>query len=407
MAVEFKHHELANGLTIIGEVNDEAHTAAAGFFVKTGSRDETVELMGVSHFLEHMMFKGTERRSAADVNREFDLIGANYNASTSQEVTNYYAHVLPEYMPQTLDLLSDILRPSLRQEDFDMEKNVIQEEIGMYADRPFWMVYERAMENYFGDHPLGYRVLGTEQSVGALTRDQMMDYFEHRYCPDNIVVSLAGKVDFDRCVEQLAEACGGWRRTGATRDYSPPPAHPGVEDMTADNVNMFYLVGMCPGPTSQDDERYAAAILAQILGDSDGSRLYWKLIEPGLADEAELSHHPHDRVGAFMYYASCDPSRADEVQAGMTEVLDTASQDLNEGEIERAVSKIAMSLTLQNERPAGRMMGLGAQWTYQGEYTPLDEILRKVEAVDLGALQDLLSRWTLSPRTVVRLGASQ
>ena len=165
MAVNFQKHTLPNGLTVLAEVAPEAHTAAVGFFVKAGARDETGELMGVSHFLEHMMFKGTARRTADDVNREFDEIGADYNAFTSHEQTVYYAHVLPEFLPRAVDLLGDMLRPALRTDDFDMEKNVILEEIGMYDDRPEWVLQDRLLEEYFRGHPLGYRVLRTRAST--------------------------------------------------------------------------------------------------------------------------------------------------------------------------------------------------------------------------------------------------
>ena len=174
MPIQFQIATLDNGLTILAEVNPDAHTAAAGLFVKTGTRDEPGQLMGVSHFLEHMMFKGTARRSADDVNRDFDRIGANYNASTSQETTNYWAHVLPEFLPDAIDLLADILRPALRQEDFDMEKNVILEEIGMYADRPFWVAYEHAMARFFAGHPLGRRIGRDQFGIGLLDQKKLV-----------------------------------------------------------------------------------------------------------------------------------------------------------------------------------------------------------------------------------------
>src|SRR6478735_5747882 len=137
----FHQHTLPNGLTILGETNPAALSVAVGFFVKTGSRDETPEVSGVSHFLEHMVFKGTPRRTALDVNRDFDKIGADYNAFTSEENTVFYSAILPEYLPQAVDILADILRPSLRDDDFNMEKKVIIEEIGMYEDRPGWSAY--------------------------------------------------------------------------------------------------------------------------------------------------------------------------------------------------------------------------------------------------------------------------
>lgn len=403
MSQTFKHTRLDNGLTIVAEPDSDAHTAAVGFFVRTGARDETGSLMGVSHFLEHMMFKGTERRSAAQVNQEFDDIGANYNASTSQEVTTYYAHVLPEHLAHAIDLFTDMLRPALREEDFEVEKQVILEEIGMYEDRPFWVVLEHAMEQYFGDHPLGYRILGTQETVGALTRQQMLDYFEHRYSPDNIVVSLAGKLDFDACVEQIAAACGSWPQTGATRDTTPPPPQARDQRLVKANTNMQYFVGVTPGPSAQDDERYAAAVLAHVLGDSDGSRLYWKLIDPGYADEAELSHHAMDGTGQFLFFASCDPEKAVQVEDLVLETIHGAAEDLTAEELERAASKIAMDMTLQNERPPGRMMNLGSQWLYLHNYIPLEQELERVQAVTADELRRLIERYPFAPQTLIRM----
>src|SRR6201981_925562 len=190
--MSFHEHVLPNGLQIIGETNPAVHSAALGFFVRTGSRDETPEVSGVTHFLEHMVFKGTPRRSALDVNSDFDRIGAHYNAFTSEENTVFYAAILPEYMPEAVDILPDILRPSLRKDDFEMEKNVIIEEIGMYEDQPNWSAYDHAKRIYFAEHALGNSILGTPDSIRALKRDQMHAYFERRYVAPNITVAVAG-----------------------------------------------------------------------------------------------------------------------------------------------------------------------------------------------------------------------
>ena len=161
----------------------------------------------------------------------------------------------------------------LRDEDFNMEKNVILEEIGMYHDRPFWVAYEAAMEHFFGDHTLGHRVLGTNESVAALSRDQMADYFAEHYSPDNMIVSLAGRVDFARCVDLIAEHCGEWTPSGAKRNYQPAASQSSEQTIQRNGTTMHYVVGLSDGPSAQDESRYAAAVLAHILGDSDGSRL--------------------------------------------------------------------------------------------------------------------------------------
>ncbi|HRJ50848.1 MAG TPA: pitrilysin family protein, partial [Phycisphaerales bacterium] len=188
MTSRFQHATLPNGLTIVAEVDPSAHTAAAGYFVKTGARDEDPSVMGVSHFLEHMMFKGTHDLSADDVNRAFDDRGAKNNAYTTNEMTCFYAHCLPEHLPTINQLLGRMLRPALRESDFDTEKGVILEEIAMYRDNPFWVLYEESVERYYTGHGLGQRVLGTTRTITDLSRDQMLAYFSSRYSPDNMAV---------------------------------------------------------------------------------------------------------------------------------------------------------------------------------------------------------------------------
>src|SRR5262245_11889990 len=204
MPIEFQQATLPNGLTIIAEIDDDAHSAAIGFFVKTGARDEHPGVMGVSHFLEHMMFKGTATRSAEEVDQEFDDIGAEHNAFTTSEMTAFWSHSLPEHLFKTEEILADILRPALRQAAFYSEKTGILEEIAMYNNYPFWVLYEKAMDVYYREHPLAHRVLGTTQTITELKRDQMMDYFTNRYSADNTVVAAAGKVDFEALVSRLA-----------------------------------------------------------------------------------------------------------------------------------------------------------------------------------------------------------
>src|SRR3954449_10060700 len=180
MPLTFHHHQLKNGLDIIAEVNPDSHSFAAGLFVKTGSRDENPSLNGVLHFLEHMMFKGSAKYTWEDVNRIFDEIGARYNAFTSQEMTAYYANVLPEFTENAVEHLSHLLRPAIRETDFDTEKKVILEEIAMYLDDPGHRLYEKLMESHFANHPLALSVLGSAESIAKLKRDEMADYFTGR-----------------------------------------------------------------------------------------------------------------------------------------------------------------------------------------------------------------------------------
>ncbi|MBX3402408.1 MAG: insulinase family protein [Phycisphaeraceae bacterium] len=425
MGVTFIEHTLANGLRIIAEVDPHAHSAAAGYFVRTGARDEASAVMGVSHFLEHMMFKGTARRTAERINADFDRIGARNNAYTSHEMTCFHATVLPDRLlgeGGALDILGDMMRPALREEDFTTEKNVILEEIAMYQDNPFWVLYERAVEVHYGAdpardealatidagmHPLGHRVLGTKASIAALSVEQMRAYFEHRYSADNTVVALAGKVDFDAAVREIERLSGSWARTGAQRAHAAPPYADRDFTLRSEKVNRGYALMLTPAPDANDPRRYAATLLAQALGGPDNSRLHWALVETGLAESAEAGFDPRDRAGELLVFVSCDPDRLDEcwsiVEREAAALRDTVTHD----DLARIRAKAATGVTVAGERPGGRMQRLGRQWMYRPEYTTLEEELERINAVTLDDVRALLGDVPLRPRTVGRMLPAQ
>ena len=403
MTVTFAHATLDHGLNIVGETDPYAHTASIGFFIKTGARDEEASVMGVSHFLEHMMFKGSLKRSADDVNREFDEIGASYNAYTSSEMTCFYATVLPEFLPRAQDLLADMLRPALRTEDFDSEKGVILEEIAMYKDNPFWVLYEAAAERRYPDHGLGRRVLGTNETVTALERDQMQAYFDDRYSADNTVVALAGAMDFASEVDRLSSLCSSWARTGAGRDSLDAPAGGADFTLRDENVHRAYALHMSPAPSAQDNDRHAAMLLAQILGDHSNSRLHWALIEPGLADEAQASFEPHDHTGDFVVFASCEPDRIDDVWSIVEREIAALPDAMREDDLVRLRSRLATAVTVAGERPGGRMQRIGRQWTYLDRVIPLEEELALIKAVTLDDVRACFEKYAFAPGTVGRL----
>jgi predicted Zn-dependent peptidase len=400
MAVTFHRANLANGLTIIAEADETAHSAAAGFFVRTGARDEAPALMGVSHFLEHMMFKGTDTISAEGLNREFDRLGTRNNAYTSGELTCFYASVLPERLGEVVDLLGTMLRPALRESDFETEKKVILEEIAMYEDNPFWVLYEKSMEEYFGGHPLGHRVLGTPATIQAMTAAQMREYFQRRYSADNTVVALAGKLDFDACVKRIEGLCGSWQRTGPTRDSSAPAT--GAKELALKDakVTRAYALMVAPGPAYSDERRYAANMAAQVLGGPDNSRLHWALVETGLAEQAEAGYDARDGCGDFMVFLTCDPERLDEAWGITTRQIDELGVSVTEDDLAKIRAKIATGVTLAGERPGGRMQRLGRQWTYLRTHTTLAEELERINAVTAEDVKRVLREFPLSRRTV-------
>lgn len=402
----FHSQQLPNGLQIIGETSPSARSVALGFFVRTGSRDETPDVSGVTHFLEHMVFKGTPRRTALDVNRDFDRIGANYNAFTSEENTVFYAAILPEYLPQAVDVLADILRPSLRGDDFDMEKNVIIEEIGMYEDQPMWSAYDHAKRVYFAEHPLGNSILGTPDSIRALTRDQMHDYFRRRYVAPNITVVAAGNFDWQHLLDLVGQHCGAWERGPVGRQHVRETAGSGkFAVLTKEKVTQEHVILIAPGPAASSPLRYAADTLALALGDDSGSRLYWALVDPGLADSADASFHDFEGAGSFFTSFSCEPDQAAENLAIVRDILGEVQRDgITEEELHQAKSKIGSRVVRGNERPMGRMQAVGMAWTYLGQYRTVDDEMKYFDAVDRKAIREVLDRYPLDQVTTLALG---
>jgi predicted Zn-dependent peptidase len=402
----FHSHTLPNGLQIVGETSPKALSTGIGFFVRTGARDENDDVSGVSHFLEHMVFKGTPRRTALEVNRDFDRIGAHYNAFTSEENTVFWAAILPEYLPEAVDILADILRPSLRTEDFDTEKNVIIEEIGMYDDQPMWSAYDQAKRIYFSDHPLGNSILGTKESIAALTRDQMHGYYERRYIAPNITVSVAGNFEWDRLVDEVTRRCGNWPTGSAPREHvRETPGSGKFELVPRPKVTQEHVFLIGSGPSVSSPLRYAAEVVAVAVGDDSGSRLYWSLVDPGLAESADMGFHEYDGAGAYFTSLSCEPEQTAENLELVKKVLREVQQDgITDTELQTAKSKILSRVVRTNERPMGRMQAVGMTWTYLKEYRTVDDELQAFDAVKLTDVREVLDRYPLDRLTTLALG---
>ncbi len=401
----FHHTTLSNGLQIIGELNDRAHSIASGFFVKAGSRDETSEIAGLSHFLEHMVFKGTPRRDALAVNRDFDRVGAKHNAQTSEEDTVYHVTCLPEYLPGAFDVLADILRPSLREDDFETEKKVIIEEIRMYLDNPMSVAYEAAKAAHFGPHPLGQSILGSIDSITAMTPEQMRSYFSEKYSPANIVLAFAGKYPWDQLVAMAEAKCGEWSGGSTSRTVVEPKGQKAFQAILRAEDNQQTVLGVCDAPPLESEDRFAAQILTTILGDHTGSRLYWALIDPGHADGVEVSYQDYNGAGAFYTFLSCEPEQA---QENLGRIAETFREAMANGpsadELEQARNKVMARTVLRSERPMGRLMSLGFHWTYRHEHLAVEKELEAYSAVTLESMRRMLDRYPLLPMTVVSVG---
>ena len=400
MPVTYRETFLPNGLRVAAEVDPGAHTAAVGVFVRTGARDEPTELMGVSHFLEHMMFKGSATRTATEVNDAFNAIGADANAFTSSEMTAYHAHALPEHIGRSTCLVLDLLRPALRQADFDEEKGVILEEIAMYDDNPFWVVYERAIEAYYRGHPLAHRVLGTRESITALTREQMHGYFTSRYSPGSSALVAAGQVDFDGLVELAARETAAWSGAGQRRVATPHRPEPSRFRHPMEKATRAYMLLMWPSVSGTDPARYAASLCAQIMGDSGGSRLHWSLVEPGIAEEADAGFDARDGSGECIVSVACEVDALERAEEIVRRECAGLPGSITEDDLARAKAKIATGVALGGERPAGRMRRLGGVLTVRGSYMSLEDEMAMIEALTVRDLREHLEAYPYEPAVV-------
>ena len=403
--MQFHRHQLSNGLNIVAELTSSVHSVAAGFFVRTGARDETKSVSGVSHFLEHMAFKGNDEHSADDVNRIFDEVGAHYNASTGEDVTTYYAAVLPEYLMTTMEMLAVLLQPSLRQDDFDMEKNVILEEIGMYVDMPSFTVYDKVMATHFSGHPLGQSILGTNESITALTASQMRTYHQQQYNAANITLAVAGNTDFTTVLKLAERYCSSIPSGSRHRKLPAVEPQPRTEFIVKEGSGHQHVMQMGVAPLASNPLRFAAELLAVIVGDDSGSRMFWDIVYPGYADAAELSYNEYDGAGTWMTYLSCHPEQTSQNLQKMQDIFDVVNNDGVTGEeLEQARNKVASRIVLRGERPMGRLSSLGGNWVYRGEYCSVADDLDIIRNIGAGQIHLLLEQYPLNVNTIVGVG---
>lgn len=403
--MQFHEATLDNGLKVVAELNPNVYSVAVGFFVRTGARDETAEVSGVSHFLEHMAFKGNDRYTADDVNRIFDEIGAKYNASTSEEVTLFYAAILPEYQPQTFELLATLLTPSLRQEDFNIEKNVILEEIGMYEDQPTFTAYEKAMQSHFAGHPLGQSILGTTASIQALTSGQMQAYHRDHYKAGNITLAVAGATEWNEVLRLAEKHCASW--PAGRLDRPLPQARPAgtINVIAKPGSHQEHIMQMAPAPAATDELRFAAELLSVIVGDDSGSRMYWEIVDPGHAEAAEIGYNEYDGSGTYLTYLSSSPDETGENLERISAIYDAVNREgVTEVELEQAKNKVASRIVLRSERPMGRLGSLGNNWVYRQEYRSVDDDLNTLQSISTADIRTLLEAYPLAQTTTVAIG---
>jgi len=406
--MEFEKKILANGLTIVGEINKSAKSAAVGFFVKTGSRDETRQINGVSHFLEHMLFKGTERLNAFEVNEAFDRTGAQFNAFTSEENTVFYAAVLPEYLVEVTGLWIELMRPALREEDFNIEKNVIKEEIAMLKDLPSYDVMERCRSLHFDGHPCGNSVIGSEESIDNLTAEQMHIYFTERYAPNNMVLACAGNFEWDQIRSAAESPCGRWQKQPAARKLQDCKGSKKKTRVEKSNLTCEHICLISPAVSAQDPRRFAASLLGTIIGDSVGSRFFWGLVDKALAEAATMQFGSMDGTGAFHSYIRCSSENFGKVLDTVRDIfLSLSKSGVSEDELKTAKNKVLSALVIKNELPMGRLVDLGFNWIYLKEYRTVGDDINAIKAVTVNDVNSLIEQFNPGDFTQLSIGPAK
>ena len=389
---------LGSGVRVVTESMPHVRSVSVGFWVGVGSRDERGSVAGASHFLEHLLFKGTRRRAARQIAEEIDAVGGDINAFTAKEYTCFYAHCLDRDLGLAMDVLGDMIGCALiRTADVDGERDVVLEEIRMHLDTPDDLVHGVFTRGYFGDHPLGREVLGSEQTVGAMTRSQVHRYYKRHYVPANLVVAVAGNVEHDRAVELVGEALEELPQVPKPTVRRVPPsrvANARIE-VRSRPIEQVHLVIGGRGLSRGSERRYAASVLNQALGGGMASRLFQEVREQrGLAYSVYSYHGAHVDAGTFAVYAGTAPHRVHEVLDVVRTELDKAREHgLTAEELDRARGHLAGSMVLSLEDTGSRMNRLGTALVTDSPLLSLDEMIIAVETVtdaDVSAVADQL-----------------
>ncbi len=399
---------LDNGLRIVTERFDQVRSIALSVMVGVGSRNETAGQAGLSHFLEHLLFKGTDRYSSNEIDELFDSIGAEINASTNKEVTTVYARFLDNHLEKAFDVMSDMVMRSTF-EDIDAERQVVIEEIAMYEDEPSDIVFDLLGQHVFGDTPLGRRIIGTEQVVGGVSVPEIAAYRDAQYVPSNIVIAGAGAVDHDELVA-LAKA-NGFDRPGQAPNWDPasPPttASFGFFEKETEQVNV--ALG-APGLARDDDRRFAMMILNTIFGSSTTSRLFQEVREKrGLAYSVYSYSAMYRDTGEVGLYVGTRPDRiAESIEIFARELQHLVEEPATEAEFSRAKENLKGRTALSMESPMGRMMQIGGSTLFGVPILSLDDIEQKIDVVTIEDLEALASEFYRPERfNVAAVGSAE
>jgi predicted Zn-dependent peptidase len=404
---------LPGGLRVITEALPSVRSAAFGIWAGVGSRDEDTAHAGATHYLEHLLFKGTRRRTALDISAAMDAVGGELNAFTGKEYTCYYARVLDADVPLAIDVLSDMVTGSLIEpKDVDAERGVFLEEIAMNDDDPSDTVHEAFAAQLWGDTPLGRPILGTAASINAITREQIAEHYAACYQPPDLVVAAAGNVDHEGVTEQVRRAFGpvlaGDAAPAAPRLGGPPPEAParaGVR-LVSRGIEQANLVLGCEGLARTDDRRFALGVLNAALGGGMSSRLFQEIREKrGLAYSVYSFAAQQADTGMWGVYVGCLPAKADEVlRICQEEIAKVISGGLTDAELDRGKGQVRGSLVLGLEDPSSRMSRLGKSELVYPRLEPVEEILAAIEAVSHDDVREVAAAILGQPKALAVVG---
>jgi predicted Zn-dependent peptidase len=403
---------LDNGLTVLSEHMPGVRSVAFGAWVKAASIHEPRERMGVSHLLEHMVFKGTERRSAKEIALALEVLGGSLDAYTAREHTSYQARVLDEHLGEAADVIADLcFRPALRPADLALERKVVLEEIAMVEDTPDDLVFELHNAALWGEHPYGYSILGTRETVAALGTEELRALHARAYHPSQMVVSAAGSVDHDRLLELLA--AGGWAdvpRGDAAPLVPPSPvaATPAVQHVDNDTAQVHIVFGS-PTVRHGDPRRYAVGLVSMLLGGGMSSRLFQRVREElGLAYAVYTFQSFHGDIGMHgTYVATAPETAAAAADAIREELARVAAEGIPEAELALGRQQLKGQVTLSLESVSSRMYRAATAELYGEPFRPLDEVLARIDAIDGDAVRAVCADYFAPDRqTVLSLGPS-
>jgi predicted Zn-dependent peptidase len=403
---------LPGGLRIVTEAMPSVRSASVGIWVGVGSRDEQPSVAGSSHFLEHLLFKGTRNRSALDIATAMDAVGGEFNAFTEKEHTCFYATVLDRELPLAIDMISDVvLNATIAATDVDVERTVVLEEISMRDDDPSDLVHDEFSLALFGDTPLGRPILGSEESINRLSRTQIHGYYARRYRPSEMVVSVAGNISHGEVVALVRKAFAGRlepRRAAAAarpdRRQHQRPARP--IRVIADDTEQANIVLGTMGLSRFDERRFCLGVLSTAIGGGTSSRLFQQIREQrGLAYSTYAFTSSYAGDGLFGLYAGCQPGKADEVVSIMTTVLDSVARDgLSAEEVERGKGQLRGGMVLGLEDSSSRMSRIGKAELSFGDVLGLDDLLALVDAVTPQQVNGLAAELTSQARCLTVVG---